>query len=373
MNKRLISAVLIAVICLSAGLALGFKYAPQPVTADNLRLDEQEATVRAIKKVLPAVVSIVVYDQENVVNINLGATTTQSVEQKEMTKGNGSGFLISSDGLILTNKHVATAGKPATARYKVVLNNKKIYDAKLIGNDPIHDLAVLKIDDKNLPYLEMASSGNQPIGLTVLAIGNSLGRYENSVTKGIISGLGRSLAAANPNGGLELLENVLQTDAEINEGNSGGPLINLEGKVIGVNVAVDKGGTGLGFAIPIDDARSVVDSVRQTGRIIRARLGVRYLMLDSYIAEAKQATSNVGALVAQDEAGQPAIVPGSPADIAGIQEGDIILEINAMKINDSNTLLSAVQRFKPGNKIGLRIKRGNDIFNKIVVLDEFTQ
>lgn len=373
MGKRIVSVVLIAIVCLSGGLALGYKLAPRSVTADNLRLDEQEATVRAVKKALPAVVSIVVYDQENVININVDATSTANIEQKEMTKGNGSGFLISADGLILTNKHVAAAGKPATARYKVVLNDKSTYDAKLVGNDPIHDLAVLKIEGKNFPYLDMASSGSQPIGLTVLAIGNSLGRYDNSVTKGIISGLGRNLTAAAPNGGVELLDNVLQTDAEINEGNSGGPLINLEGKVVGVSVAVDKGGAGLGFAIPIDDARSVVDSVRQSGRIIRARLGVRYLMLDAFIAEVKGATSNVGALVTADEAGQPAIVPGSPADIAGIQEGDIILEINAVKVNSINTLLSAIQRFKPGNRIGLRIKRGNDIFNKIVVLDEFTQ
>ena len=375
MKKRLISVALIGVTCLSLGLALGYKFAPQSVTADNLKLDEQEATVRAIKKALPAVVSIVVYDQENVVNINFDAngTSTQSLEQKEMNKGNGSGFLISSDGLILTNKHVSMAGKPDTVRYKVVLNNKKTYDAQLIGNDPLHDLAVLKIKDTNLPYLEMAASGNQPIGLTVLAIGNSLGRYDNSVTKGIVSGLGRSLTAANPNGGVELLDNVLQTDAEINEGNSGGPLINLDGKVVGVNVAVDKGGVGLGFAIPIDDARSVVDSVRKSGRIIRVRLGVRYLMLDAYIAEAKKLTSNSGALIAKDGTNEPAIVPGSPADLAGLQEGDIILEINKIKIDDTNPLLSVIQRYKPGNKIGLRIKRGDEIFNKIVVLDEFKQ
>lgn len=375
MKKRLISVALIGITCLSVGLALGYKFTPNPVTADNLKLDEQEATVRAIKRALPAVVSIVVYDQESVLNVNIDAngTSTQNLEQKEMNKGNGSGFLISSDGLILTNKHVSMAGKPDTVRYKVVLNNKKTYDAQLIGNDPLHDLAVLKIKGTNLPYLEMAASGNQPIGLTVLAIGNSLGRYENSVTKGIVSGLGRSLTAANPNGGVELLDNVLQTDAEINEGNSGGPLINLEGKVIGVNVAVDKGGTGLGFAIPIDDARSVVDSVRKSGRIIRVRLGVRYLMLDAYIAEAKGASSNVGALIAKDETGQPAVVQDSPADKAGLLEGDIILEINAIKINDTNNLLSLVQRYKPGNKIGLKIKRGNDIFNKTVVLDEFTQ
>jgi serine protease Do len=375
MKKRLINVALVGITCLSVGLALGYKFTPNPVTADNLKLDEQEATVRAVKRALPAVVSIVVYDQESVLNVNIDAngTSTQSLEQKEMNKGNGSGFLISSDGLILTNKHISTAGKPDTVRYKVVLNNKKIYDAQLIGNDPLHDLAVLKIKDTNLPYLEMAQSGNQPIGLTVLAIGNSLGRYENSVTKGIVSGLGRSLTAANPNGGVELLDNVLQTDAEINEGNSGGPLINLEGKVVGVNVAVDKGGTGLGFAIPIDDARSVVDSVRKSGRIIRVRLGVRYLMLDAYIAEAKGASSNVGALIAKDETGQPAVVQDSPADKAGLQEGDIILEINAIKINDTNGLLSVIQRYKPGNKIGIKIKRGNDIFNKTIVLDEFTQ
>ncbi len=357
-----------AIVCLFLGAAIGSRFLTSPVTADKLRLDDQEATIQAIKKAMPAVVSVVVYDQETINSPDDTSTST-----KKISRGQGTGFLISADGLILTNKHVVGAVNEQTGEYKVILNDKKEYDATLIGKDPIHDLAVLKIAQTKLPYLEMGANGNSPIGLTVMAIGNSLGRYKNSVTKGIVSGLGRTVIAADPSsGGLVSLDNVLQTDAEINEGNSGGPLINLDGKVIGINVAVDKGGTGLGFAIPIDDARSLIESVRRTGRIIRVRLGVRYMMLDSTLAAEKGLSRDYGALVSRDEAGGEAIVADSPAAKAGLEEGDIIFEVNGIRIDGAtNTLLSIVQRFKPGDKIGLKIQRGDSILNKTVVLDEF--
>jgi len=367
MKKKIFLGALI-LMSLVLGTGLGYKFKAMPATADKLSLDDQSATIMAIKKAMPAVVSIAVFDQEPVIELGAGENKTT---QKRVSKGQGTGFLISADGLILTNKHVVEAGDGKTAEYKVILNNKKEYYALLIGKDPIHDLAVLKIAENNLPYLELGSGAESPIGLTVLAIGNALGRYSNSVTKGIISGLGRTVLAANSNGGFVSLDNMIQTDAGINEGNSGGPLLNLDGKVVGINVAVDKSGASLGFAIPVDDARSLVESVRRTGRIIRVRLGVRYEMLDSLLALENQLSRDYGALVTKDDAGNEAVVADSPADKAGLKEGDIIFEVNAIKIDGANTLLSVIQRYKVGDKIGLKIQRGSEIMTKVLVLDEF--
>jgi serine protease Do len=369
-TKKVVLIISLVIMSLGIGLALGSHFFSPAVTASKFSLDDQSATIAAITKTMPSVVSIVVYDQEPLLNINSDGTTSSSSQR--VTVGEGTGFIISADGLVLTNRHVVEAAQGTNIEYKIILNNKSEYYAQLIGKDPINDLAVLKIAETKLPYLEMGASVDSPIGLTVMAIGNALGRYNNSVTKGIISGLGRHVIATGPNGELSSLDNVLQTDAEINEGNSGGPLINLDGKVIGINVAVDKGGTGLGFAIPIDDAKSLIDSVRRTGRIIRVRLGVRYEMIDPFLASEKQLVHSYGALVTKDDAGNPAIVPDSPAAKAGLLEGDIIFEVNAIKIDGINTLLSVIQRYKPGDKIGLKIQRGNQVITKVVVLDEFT-
>lgn len=339
--------------------------------ADNLSLDDQEATIRAIKKVMPAVVNIIIYDQQETIIVDLG-TGERKTEKEKAQKGSGTGFLISADGLILTNKHVVNAGKEGTAEYKIILNSGKKYYAQLIGKDPINDLAVLKIFDKNLPFVELGDSDKLELGTTVVAIGNALGRYQNSVTKGIVSGLGRSLAASDQSGNVQALDNAIQTDAEINLGNSGGPLIDLVGRVIGINVAIDESGRSIGFAIPVNDAKPVMRTVKQIGRIVRPRLGVRYIMLMPEIAEEKGLKITSGALILKDdESRSPAILPDSPAAKAGLAEGDIILEINAVKLEGKITLLSVIQRYKPGDKIGLKIQRGDKIIIRTVTLDEF--
>lgn len=339
--------------------------------ADNLSLDDQEATIRAIKKVMPAVVNIIIYDQQETIIVDLG-TGERKTEKEKAQKGSGTGFLISADGLILTNKHVVNAGKEGTAEYKIILNSGKKYYAQLIGKDPINDLAVLKIFDKNLPFVELGDSDKLELGTTVVAIGNALGRYQNSVTKGIVSGLGRSLAASDQSGNVQALDNAIQTDAEINLGNSGGPLIDLAGRVIGINVAIDESGRSIGFAIPVNDAKPVMRTVKQIGRIVRPRLGVRYIMLMPEIAEEKGLKITSGALILKDdESRSPAILPDSPAAKAGLAEGDIILEINAVKLEGKITLLSVIQRYKPGDKIGLKIQRGDKIIIRTVTLDEF--
>jgi serine protease Do len=340
-------------------------------TAQNLQLDDQEATMRSIKKVMPAVVSISIYEQVQspVVNMNTGNI---EIKKDKINKGSGTGFLISADGLILTNKHVVNASVSNTVEYRVVLASGKKYFAQMIGRDPINDLAVIKIFDKNLPYAELGDSDKMPIGSTVIAIGNVLGKYENSVTKGIVSGLGRTIEGSDQAGNVESLDNVIQTDAEINFGNSGGPLVDLNGKVVGINVAIDQSGQSIGFAIPINDAKPVIQSVREIGRIVRPRLGIRYTMITPEIAQENNLKKEFGAWVNKgQEIDLPAVLKESPADKAGIMEGDIIYEIDGQKIDGKNTLLSILQKRKPGQKVGFKINRGGTVIVIIAILDEF--
>ncbi len=370
MKKNVIVFLILLNLVLGSAPIVNYHVPIAGVIADTLRLDDQEATIRGINKVIPAVVSIVIYDIQNTVTIDL-MTGQQTVSKNKVEKGSGTGFLISADGLILTNKHVVNAGSVENGEYRIILNTGKQYFAQVIGRDPINDLAVLKIFDKNLPFVSLGDSDALQIGSTVMAIGNTLGRYQNSATKGIVSGLGRSLVASDQAGNAQALDNVIQTDADINLGNSGGPLVDLNGNVIGVNVAMDQAGQSIGFAIPINDAKPVIKSVKEIGRIVRPRLGVRYLMLTPEIAQNNNLAKSQGAWINKGEDGTPAILSGSPAERAGLLEGDIIMEINAIKLEGKNTLLSVVQKYKPGQKIGLRVFRGGKIIIITAVLDEF--
>ncbi len=368
--KKYIIISLLVLAGFSGGLAANYLTKPESATAVDLRLDDQEATIMAIKKVTPAVVNIVVMDQQTTTVINL--STGRQTQQTEIAqKGSGTGFLISADGLILTNKHVVNVANEKTAQYKILLNTGKQYFAQLIGKDPINDLAVLKIFDKNLPFIQLGDSDKLAIGTTVIAIGNALGRYQNSATKGIISGLGRSIEASDQSGNAEALDNVIQTDAEINPGNSGGPLIDLKGNIVGINVAIDQSGSSIGFAIPINDARPVIKSVREIGRIVRPRLGIRYVMLTPEMAQENKLPRNSGAWITVNADGTPSVLAGSPADKAGLREGDIITEINGIKLEGQTTLLSVVQRYKVGDRIGLRVFRNGKFIVLITTLDEF--
>jgi len=350
---------------------LNFNYfSPKPIIADDLELNEEEATIRAIKTVAPTVVSIIIYDQEEITKIDI-STGEQKTEKETKEKGSGTGFIISADGLILTNKHVIDVADEKTGEYRIILNSGKQYYAQLIGKDPINDLAILKIFDKNLPYVKLGDSDNLELGTSVIAIGNVLGRYQNSVTKGIVSGLARNLVASDMFGNSENLNNVIQTDAEINFGNSGGPLIDLRGNVVGVNVAIDKSGSSIGFAIPVNDVRPVIKSAREIGRIVRPKLGVFHIMLNSQIAQEYNLNRTTGAYILPTSDKGPTVLPDSPADKAGIVPGDIIFEINAIKLEAKNSLQSVVQRYKPGDKIGMKIQRGKKIIIRVAELEEF--
>ena len=267
--------------------------------------------------------------------------------------GGGTGFIVSSDGYIVTNKHVVS---DEAAEYTVLMNNEKKYTAKVLARDNLTDLAVLKIDEKNLPTLEFGDSSKIKVGQTVIAIGNALGEFRNTVSTGVISGLSRSITAGGAGIGSEELAGVIQTDASINPGNSGGPLLNIAGQVIGINTAVAQGAQNIGFAIPANELKNTVDSVKKNGKIVRPWLGIRYVMINKEIANANKLDVDYGALVVRgDNKTDLAIIPGSPADKAGLVENDIILEINGKKLDDKNQLAQVISKQKVGDEITLKI------------------
>ena len=365
-NKQTVFLFTSVFVIVFSGAVLGFSVYNNfsndilVATADDLVLDDQEATIRAIKKVIPAVVSIIVYDYDYVERFDVVSGEIE-FEKKRQQKIKGTGFLVSADGYIFTNKHVVDAVKEDSGEYKIILNTGKEYFAQLIDKDNAKDLAVLKIFDKDLPYVELGDSDKLELGTSVIAIGNALGRYSNSVTKGIVSGLERSLTAANPNGGMEELTNVIQTDANINVGNSGGPLINLYGEVIGINVATEASGASIGFAIPVNDAKPAIRSILSSGLIVKPMLGVRYIMLTPDLARENNLGRDNGAWISGGEK-EVAVLENSAAFESGLRENDVIFEINAIKINHENTLSKIIGNFRPGDRIGLKVQRAGHVF-----------
>jgi len=282
----------------------------------------------------------------------------QNTTPQYQQTGAGSGFLITPDGLILTNRHVVS---DTQAKYSVITSDGKSHDAKVMAIDPVNDLALIKIDISNAPTLKLADSSKIEIGQRVIAIGNSLGQYSNTVTTGIVSGIGRNITAGGA-GISEQLEGVIQTDAAINPGNSGGPLLNVFGDVIGVNTAIDQQGQLVGFAIPSNDAQKALDSYKKTGKIVRPFLGIRYQLIDPILQSQNKLTSDHGAWVisgqASDGSYSPAVATGSAADTAGVKEGDIILSVNGETIDSGHTLAGIVKKYNPGDKLTLQIMRG---------------
>jgi len=266
----------------------------------------------------------------------------------------GSGFIITSGGLIVTNKHVVS---DTTMNYQVITGDGKKYSVKKIYRDPLNDIALIQIDasqnsGEKLVPLTLGDSTNLQVGQYVVAIGTALGEFRNTVTTGVISGLGRGITAGSPyEGSVEQLNNVIQTDAAINPGNSGGPLFNSSGQVIGVNTAVSQNGQNIGFAIPINVIKDAVQNFQQNGEIKRPFLGVSYTELSKSLAVLNNLPQ--GAYV-QD------VQQDSPADKAGIQQGDVITKIDGTQIDDTNTLAIIIAKKKVGQTITLTIYRDNN-------------
>jgi serine protease Do len=333
--------------------------------------------IDAVKKTNPAVVSIIISKEvpkyETYIdpnqqtnpfgdlfpgfpgfNFNIPQYRQNGTEKKEI--GGGSGFFVSGDGLIVTNKHVVDQ---KNVEYTVFTNDGKKHIARVVARDPILDIALIKIDPPvggSFPFLSLGNSETLEVGQSVIAIGNALGEFRNTVSVGVISGLARSITAGDNSGKIEALDHVIQTDAAINPGNSGGPLLNLKGEVIGVNVAVAQGSQNIGFALPINSVKGAIESVKSTGKILRPYLGIRYVAINAEMKDKNNLTVDYGVLVkAGATASELAVIPGSPADKAGIVENDIVLEIDGIKLDDKNNLSSVVREKKIGQIINLKI------------------
>jgi serine protease Do len=318
-----------------------------PVDRKQLIVEESSAVIDVATKLSPSVVSIT---SKTVARGFFGYS--QEVE------GAGTGMVLTTDGLILTNRHVVD---DASATYTVVMSDGKTYPATVVSRDSKNDVAFVRVEAKDLAPVTLGDSGSLKVGQQVVAIGNALGQFQNSVTEGIISGVSRGITAGSGSGmggSAEELSNLLQTDAAINSGNSGGPLVDLDGQVIGMNTAVaGSGAQNIGFAIPINDIKPLIDSVKTKGRIVRAYLGVRYVSLTKQVATLNNLTVTDGAWVQAAGDANPGVVGGSPADKAGVQEGDIITKINDDKIDATHSLQSLIGKYKTGDKIKLTVIR----------------
>lgn len=331
---------------------------------------QEQKIIDIVKENSPSVVSVVAYKDVPVYEQTYQQDfffIIPKLEQKGTERqqvGAGTGFIVSSDGLILTNKHVVSDKE---AEYVVIMTDNKEYNAKVLARDPVQDLAIMKIEGgNNFKPLKLGSVDDIQIGQTVIAIGNALGRFQNTVSVGVISGLGRTIVATGPDFATERLEDIIQTDTAINRGNSGGPLINLKGEVVGINTAVSTEGENIGFAISIDKAKRSIEQVKTLGRISYPYMGVRYIILNKEISKARDIEVDYGALIVGDD--EPAVVDGSPAQKAGIKEGDIILEINGEKITEDNSLAKIISKYNPFESLNLKILRdGQEIYLNIIL------
>ncbi len=322
----------------------------------------------------------------SVVSVNVNITNNTSpgslgffgFTQPTNEQAAGTGIIISSSGLVITNRHVVPAG---TTNVSVTLSDgTQLSNVSVVGrtssNDSL-DIAFLKINNaeghKLVPAVLGDSSAVQ-VGDAVVAIGNALGQFQNTVTSGIISGYGRSVQASSssgtPSSSTENLSDLFQTDAAINEGNSGGPLVNMNGQVIGINTAVAGGSAqNIGFAIPINDVKGLIDQVLKTGKFSRPYLGVRYIPLTADVANEYNLGVNNGAFIApSSSSSQPSVVSGSPAAKAGLKKGDVITALNGTPINQNNSLTGLIDRHQPGDTVTLTILRGKKTLHISVTL-----
>jgi S1-C subfamily serine protease len=318
---------------------------------------------------------------QSVVSVNVNITTSGAPDlgifgyslPQQHEQAAGTGIIISSDGLVVTNRHVVPSG---TTKVSVTLSDgTELKDVKVIGrtneSDSL-DVAFLKINNTKGHDLKPASLGDSSstqVGNNVVAIGNALGQFQNTVTSGIISGFGRSVQAGGDGATAENLDDLLQTDAAINEGNSGGPLVNLNGQVIGINTAVAGNAQSIGFAIPINDVRGLVDQVLKTGKFTRPYLGVFYIPLTADVASAYDLNQEQGAFVPPSEdMTSPSVIPGSPADKAGLRERDIITKVDGQAVDQTHSLTSLLARHQPGDRLRLVVIRDDKTLNLSVEL-----
>ncbi len=354
-------SLLLLVLAFCSGIiggVIGSKYFGGRITSLNntsqgqqIVSSQSELISKIAKDVSPSTVSI---------NVK-SSTTQQSIfgdTREKVSEGAGSGIILSNDGVVMTNKHVI----PENAKtVSVTTSDGKTYDnVSVTARDPRanYDIAFLKINGvSNLTPAKLGDSSKMQVGSAVVAIGYALGEFSNTVTSGIISGTGRPITAGDQSGASsENLTNLFQTDAAINPGNSGGPLVNMNGEVIGINTAVAGDAQNIGFSIPIDDVKAQVGSILGKGKLEIPYLGVRYVMLTEQINKKNNIGSDTGAWL-KGGTDTLAVISGSPADKAGLKEGDVILKVNGKDVNENNPLGSVLGAYKVGDEIEITYLR----------------
>lgn len=362
-NKKLWPIILLVILLITPSLFTRMKnwleQKPYARTTDSLVQTQTNDYNRAqftdksiseiVDKISPSVVSIVT------------SSSVRSFFGNTESSGAGTGVIVTKNGYVLTNKHVIASANKIMA---VTSSGDTYEDVRIVFQDPLNDLAILKIEtkDANFSPIEIGDSKTIKVGQAVIAVGNSLGQYQNTVTRGIISGVGRSITAQGNNGMTETLTDMLQTDAAINSGNSGGPLVNAGGQLIGINTAVAQDANSLGFAIPIGAAKGLLKQLASGKDIQRAMLGVRFTSINPAIAKQQNLSEKQGALIASD--------PGSntAAADAGIKKDDIILQVNDYVVGKDGGLNTLISEYQPGDKVNLKIKRGNSVITLEVIL-----
>ncbi len=364
--------------------------APQnaPITVHGTgKQDKNSDIVATVKAATPAVASVIIAKDVPVMErrfinpfgddpffnqffngpgIQIPQMRQNGTEHREI--GGGTAFFISADGLLMTNKHVVSDEK---ADYTVFLNDGRKLKANVVTMDPGNDIALLKVEGNNFSFLDF-SSAEPALGEQVIAIGNSLGEFANTVSVGVVSGLSRTIMAGDVGGARqERLSSILQTDAAINHGNSGGPLLATNGKVVGMNTAIAESAQSVGFAIPAKDLLHAMESYKKNGRIVRPYLGVRYVPITPDIKEKNTLSVDEGVLVVRgNDATELAVLPGSPADKAGIEENDIILEMDGKKLIEETSLADLIRTKSPGDTIKLLILHKGERKTVSVTLEE---
>jgi S1-C subfamily serine protease len=323
----------------------------EPDTADRIsdvRIDESSAVIEAAQQVGPAVVSI--------------RTRQGGIIAAE---GTGSGVIFDPDGWILTNRHVVEDANELV----VQLNDGRELAATVYGVDTYTDLAIIKVEpDEALPVAPIGTSGDLEPGQLAIAIGNPLGQYANTVTTGVVSGLGRNILAGDvTQSSSDQLNDLIQTDAAINPGNSGGPLVNSAGQVIGINTAVSTSAQGIGFAIPIDVAKPIMDQALAGEELTRPWIGVYYVAVTPSLAQELGLPVDAGALIRSADGSQPAVFADGPAAAAGLREGDIIVAVDGERIDEGSDLASLLLPHAAGETVTLRILRDGDSAQEVQV------
>lgn len=361
-SKSKYVAIILVLICIIIGL-VGLYIVPNLIDSNNLTtnqapdgnklISEEEENIASVaEKVGPSVVSIL-------------TTSQNSRRSSNELAAAGTGIIVSSNGYILTNKHVIEGASSV----QITLADGTIYEnVQILGSDPLNDVAFLKIKDaKDLIAAQIGDSSSVKVGQKVVAIGNALGEYANTVTSGIISGVGRPLYATSSDGySVESLTDLIQTDAAINPGNSGGPLLNMQGQVIGINTAIDEEAQGIGFSIPINATKGMLKTVLSSGEVKRSYLGVKYIPINPEVAKKYNLPVKNGAYIFNENG--TAIVVGSPADKAGIKDGDIITKVGNNEVSTRNGPSSLIAEYAAGDTIELSILRDGQIITKEVTL-----